>query len=77
MSNLMDSRVCRLSHDRILHTPSLNVLLVDKNAQSILGGVGSQNEALYYHVEATCNGILCPAYDTQRELTVQCVPSEQ
>ncbi len=43
---------------------------VDKDAQSIPGGVGAQYDgALFYHVEATCNGILCPPYDTQRELT--------
>ncbi len=42
---------------------------VDKDAQSIPGGVGDENGALFYHVEATCNGILCPPYDTQRELT--------
>ena len=42
---------------------------VDKDAQSIPGGVGNGDGALFYHVEATCNGILCPPYDTQRELT--------
>ena len=45
---------------------------VDKDAESIPGITGSQNTngALFYHVEATCNtGILCPPYDTERELT--------
>ncbi len=42
---------------------------VDKDAQSIPGGVGTEYGALFYHVEATCNGILCPPYDTERELT--------
>ena len=42
---------------------------VDKDAQSIPGGVGNENGALFYHVEATCSGILCPPYDTERELT--------
>ena len=42
---------------------------IDKDAQSIPGGVGNENGALFYHVEATCNGILCPPYDTERELT--------
>ena len=42
---------------------------VDKDSESIPGGDGSQNGALFYHVEATCNGILCPPYDTERELT--------
>ncbi len=42
---------------------------VDKDSQSIPGGNGDENGALFYHVEATCTGILCPPYDTQRELT--------
>ncbi len=42
---------------------------VDKDAQSIPGRVGNEDGALFYHVEATCNGILCPPYDTERELT--------
>ncbi len=42
---------------------------VDKDAQSIPGGVSNEFGALFYHVEATCIGILCPPYDTQRELT--------
>ena len=42
---------------------------VDKDSESVPGGDGSQNGALFYHVEATCNGILCPPYDTEHELT--------
>ena len=42
---------------------------VDKDSESIPGGDGNQDGALFYHVEATCNGILCPPYDTERELT--------
>ena len=42
---------------------------VDKDSESIPGGDGDQDGALFYHVEATCNGILCPPYDTERELT--------
>ena len=42
---------------------------VDKDSESVPGGDGSQDGALFYHVEATCNGILCPPYDTERELT--------
>ena len=42
---------------------------MDKDAVSIHGGEGNTDGALFYHVEATCNGILCPPYDTQRELT--------
>ena len=42
---------------------------VDKDSESIPGGGGNDNGALFYHVEASCNGILCPPYDTERELT--------
>ena len=42
---------------------------MDKDAESIPGEAGDTNGALFYHVEATCNGILCPPYDTERELT--------
>ena len=42
---------------------------MDKDAQGLPGGSGSTDGALFYHVEATCNGILCPPYDTEREMT--------
>ena len=42
---------------------------VDKDSVSIPGGDGNQDGALFYHVEASCNGILCPPYDTEHELT--------
>ena len=42
---------------------------MDKDAETLDGGNGDTNGALFYYVEATCNGIECPPYDTQRELT--------
>ena len=42
---------------------------VDKDSESIPGGVANTNGALFYHTEATCNGIPCPPYDPQKELT--------
>ena len=42
---------------------------VDKNPESIPGSAASTNGALFYHVEATCNGLPCPPYDPQKELT--------
>ena len=42
---------------------------VDKDAHGLSGEAGDTNGALFYHVEATCNGILCPPYDTEREMT--------
>ena len=42
---------------------------VDKDAESIPGSVSNTNGALFYHMEATCNGILCPPYVAEKELT--------
>ena len=42
---------------------------VDKNPDSVPGSVSNANGALFYHVEASCNGMLCPPYDAQKELT--------
>ena len=42
---------------------------VDKNPDSVPGSVSSTDPALFYHVEAHCNGMACPPYDPQKELT--------
>ena len=42
---------------------------VDKDPDSIPGSAADTNGALFYHVEATCNGLPCPPYNTQKELT--------
>ena len=42
---------------------------VDKNADSVRGESADTNGALFYHTEAVCNGIECPPYDPQKELT--------
>ena len=42
---------------------------VDKDPESIPGSAANTNGALFYHVEATCNGLPCPPYDPQKELT--------
>ena len=41
---------------------------VDKDPDSIPGSAANTDGALFYHAEATCNGLPCPPYDTQ-ELT--------
>ena len=43
---------------------------IDGQPQSVpeLNGYDGNN-ALYYHVEATCNSLSCPPYDTQKEVT--------
>ena len=50
---------------------------VDKDAESIPGSVASTNGALFYHVQAQYNGLLCPPYDKEKELAWWCVPNEQ
>ena len=42
---------------------------VDKDPESISGSAASTEGALFYHAEATCNGLPCPPYDPQKELT--------
>ena len=42
---------------------------VDKDPESIPGSSSDTNGALFYHMEATCNGILCPPYVAEKELT--------
>ena len=42
---------------------------VNINAESIPGSSAQTDGGLFHHVEATCNGILCPPYDPQKELT--------
>ena len=42
---------------------------VDKDPESIPGSSATTEGALFYHVEATCNGLPCPPYDPQKELT--------
>ena len=41
---------------------------VDKDQDSVPGGHADTNGALFYHVEANCNGIPCPPYDNYKEL---------
>ena len=42
---------------------------VDKNPESIPGSAAETLGALFLHVESTCNGLPCPPYDPQKELT--------
>ena len=42
---------------------------VDSAMESIPGSAPDINGAVFFHVEATCTGIPCPPYDTQKELT--------
>ena len=42
---------------------------VDKNPDSIPGSASDVDGAVFYHTEANCNGMPCPPYDPQKELT--------
>ena len=42
---------------------------VDKNPDSVPGSASNHDGAVFYHTEANCNGMPCPPYDPQKELT--------
>ena len=42
---------------------------VDKNPDSVPGSAAGTQSASFHQVEAHCNGMLCPPYDPQKELT--------
>ena len=42
---------------------------VDKSPDSIPRSASNTNGATIFHVEASCNGMACPPYDPQKELT--------
>ena len=42
---------------------------VDKNPDSVPGSAPNTDGAVFYHVSARCNGMACPPYDPQKELT--------
>ena len=41
---------------------------VDRDQESIPGSQGDTYGALFYHVEANCNGMPCPPYNAEKEL---------
>ena len=44
-------------------------ICVDKDPESIPGSGANTSPALLYHVEAGCNGLPCPPYSAEKELT--------
>ena len=42
---------------------------VDQIPDGIPGSAEDKNGAIFYHVEAACNGLPCGPYDPQKELT--------
>ena len=49
------------------HNPS-TFECFDKDQDSVTGNVSGNNGDIIYHVEATCNGLQCPPYVTDKEL---------
>ena len=41
---------------------------VDKTPNSVPGSVADTNGPTFHYVEATCDGMLCPPYETTKEL---------
>ena len=42
---------------------------VDKDAEAVPGSRVNNDGGLFYHVEASCNGLPCPPYVAEKELT--------
>ena len=42
---------------------------VDRSPETIPGSAANTNGAVFYHVEANCNGLPCGPYDPEKELT--------
>ena len=42
---------------------------VDQSPQSVPDSAANTNGVLFFLVEVKCNGIPCPPYDTQKEVT--------
>ena len=57
-----------LMAERFSHKRNVVYECVDKDTESIPGSVANTNGATFYHVQAQCNGLLCPPYDQEKEL---------
>ena len=55
--------------ERFSHNQNTIYEYVDKDEEGIPGSIADTNGALFYHVQAQGNGLLCPPYDTKKELT--------
>ena len=51
------------------HGGRTSVECIDKDPETVHGEVANTNGALFHFIEATCNGIECPPYDAEKELT--------
>ena len=46
-----------------------SAVCVDKDPETVSGEIDDTNGVLFYNIEATCNGIDCPPYVAEKELT--------
>ena len=59
-----------LMAERFNHKRNAAYVCVDEEADSLPGGIGNTNGALFYHVVATCGtGLPCPPYVTTKTIT--------
>ena len=57
-----------LMAERFNHKRNAVYECVDKDSEPIPGSAPSTNGAMFLHVQAQCNGLLCPPYDSEKEL---------
>ena len=57
-----------LMTERYMHARNKVYECVDKDAESIPGTSADTHGAMFNHVQAKCNGLLCPPYDESKEL---------
>ena len=53
----------------VLHGHHPQFICMDSNMEAIPGLPANTNGAVFYHAEATCNGLLCGPYNTEKELS--------
>ena len=58
-----------LMTQRHIHPSKATFECVDENLESIAGSAGSTDGGSFFNVEASCNGLQCPPYHAERELT--------
>ena len=58
-----------LMTERYDHVGRTSAECVDKDPESVCGEMQDANGALFCHTEATCNGLRCPPYNAEKELT--------
>ena len=69
MSHCMDPGIQWLPHGKYIVHHRRSAVCMDGYPETVRGEAADTNGALFYHMEATCNGLECPPYDPQKELT--------